>query len=63
MFGVGMIFPRAQFGVWMLVLWVVASAGLWVGCGTPEGGTSIPWNRPQTWEHQMPMGINPGYGR
>jgi len=63
MFGGGMTFPRAQSGVLMLALWVVASAGLLVGCGTPEGGTSIPWNRPQTWEHQMPMGISPGSGR
>lgn len=64
MSGGGMTSPRAQFGVRMLALWVVvASAGLWAACGTPEGGTSIPWNRPQTWEHQMPMGISPGSGR
>lgn len=63
-FGGGMISSRPQSGALALILfWVVVSAGLLAACGTPEGGTSIPWNRPQTWEHQMPMGIGSGYAR
>lgn len=56
--------PRLKSAAWAFILFgAVAGAGLFVGCGTPEGGTSIPWNRPQSWEHQMPMGVNPGYMR
>ncbi|MFA6560663.1 MAG: hypothetical protein WCV00_01985 [Verrucomicrobiia bacterium] len=58
-----MSFFRPQSPARVFILCVVVGAGLLVGCSTPEGGSSIPWNRPQTWEHQMPMGINPGYAR
>ena len=55
---------KPQFAVRTFILFcVVAGAGLFIGCSTPEGGSSIPWNRPQSWEHQMPMGVNPGYAR
>ena len=27
------------------------------GCEAPEGGSSIPWNRPQQWERQGIGGI------
>lgn len=45
-----------------LICLLIASAllGLLAGCGTPEGGTSLPWNRPATWEKSMPMGTGPG---
>jgi len=32
-------------------------AFLW-GCSTPKGGSSIPWNRPESWETQP--NLNPG---
>ncbi len=35
-----------------LVSWLTVT-----GCETPEGGSSIPWNRPQPWEHQGLPGV------
>lgn len=57
-----MTFSRL-IGSWKgVALWlVVIGAGLLVACDTPEGGSSIPWNRPESWEHQSPMGgMGPG---
>ncbi len=33
-----------------LFLVVAFVAITFVGCASPEGGSSIPWNRPQNWE-------------
>lgn len=38
----------------------VVFVGLVAACETPEGGTSLPWNRPASWEKSMPMGGGPG---
>ena len=55
-----MTFSRPIGKVKGVVLWLVLiSMGLLVACDTPEGGSSIPWNRPESWEHQGPMG---GFG-
>jgi hypothetical protein len=27
------------------------------GCSTPEGGSSIPWGRPESWEGEMSVGV------
>ena len=27
------------------------------GCETPEGGSSIPWGRPESWEGESTLGI------
>jgi hypothetical protein len=58
--GGGMSFSGSQFAALAFLLLCLAAG---VSCSTPEGGSSIPWNRPQSWEHQMPMGVNPGYAR
>ena len=47
-----------------LLLW----AGLVVlisltACKAPEGDTSLPWNKPQSWESQMPTGLGGNYNR
>ncbi len=56
-----MTFSRPIGKVKGVVLWLVLiSMGFLVACDTPEGGSSIPWNRPESWEHQTPMGIGPG---
>ena len=34
------------------VLCIAALAALLAGCATPEGGSSIPWARPEPWENQ-----------
>ena len=34
------------------VLCIAALAALLAGCPTPEGGSSIPWARPEPWENQ-----------
>lgn len=26
------------------------------GCDTPEGGSSLPWSQPQSWENQINIG-------
>lgn len=39
---------------------LAVSVALWLtftGCETPEGGSSIPWNRPQPWERQGIPGV------
>jgi hypothetical protein len=59
-----MIFPRPISSWKGVVLWLVLiSMGWLIACDTPEGGSSIPWNRPQSWEHTSPMGgFGPGMG-
>lgn len=27
-----------------------------VGCAGPEGGSSLPWSQPETWEHDIGIG-------
>lgn len=42
---------------------LVALAGffLFAGCVGPKSDSTIPWNRPATWEGQIPgMGAGPG---
>lgn len=34
------------------LLGIAALMALLVGCATPEGGSSIPWARPESWENQ-----------
>lgn len=42
---------------WLFLLALAAVAALGNGCTTPENQTSsIPWNRPQSWEGQGGMG-------
>lgn len=51
-----------------LMAWLVVSAALAGGCATPKEGevSSIPWNRPQSWEGSGALGGfrppgSPGY--
>ncbi|MEJ2744361.1 MAG: hypothetical protein P8123_01540 [bacterium] len=44
-----------------LILGIVFCAALlavFSGCSTPEGGSSIPWARPEPWENQP--NLSPG---
>lgn len=34
------------------VLFAAAAMVFLAGCSTPEGGSSIPWARPEPWENQ-----------
>lgn len=34
------------------VLGIAVLMTLLAGCSTPEGGSSIPWARPESWENQ-----------
>ncbi len=36
---------------------LLAVSFLLVGCETPEGGSSIPWDRPQPWERSGLPGV------
>lgn len=49
----------------LLALFLIASSGFLAGCATPEEDpnrvSSLPWNRPQKWEGQGPLGgFTPG---
>ncbi|MBM3889878.1 MAG: hypothetical protein FJ388_12245 [Verrucomicrobia bacterium] len=47
-----------------LLLWAGLLALIFLtACKAPEGGSSLPWNRPQSWESQMPTGMGPTYSR
>jgi hypothetical protein len=41
----------------ILIIAALASLLSITGCETPEGGSSLPWNRPQPWEHQGIGGV------
>jgi hypothetical protein len=36
----------------LLILLLLGAAVFAGGCATPEGGSSIPWARPESWENQ-----------
>ncbi|MFC1467647.1 hypothetical protein ACFLQY_03010 [Verrucomicrobiota bacterium] len=54
------IFLKKQI---LAVLIVVGVAAIMSGCTTPQQESDIPWNTPQSWEGQGPMGgmFNGGY--
>lgn len=54
------IFSKRQ--IWV-VLAALAVTALFSGCTTPQQESDIPWNTPQSWEGQGPMGgmFNGGY--
>ena len=37
-----------------LALLLAALAGLWAGCVGPRADSAIPWNRPASWEGEIP---------
>jgi len=46
---------------WLLLLGLVAGTGLGLGCASPNTSTdekvsTIPWNRPQSWEGAGALG-------
>jgi hypothetical protein len=54
--------PRRTLGWWLLLGLL---AGALAGCQTPKEGevSSIPWNRPQSWEGTGALGgMQPGGG-
>lgn len=37
----------------MILLFIVMGLILIAGCATPEGGSSLPWSQPESWEHDI----------
>lgn len=40
----------------LFLLFIVMGLVLVAGCSTPEGGSSLPWSQPESWEHDIGIG-------
>ncbi len=41
-----------------LIFMVVLSCFVIQGCSTPEGGSSLPWSQPESWETNPSLGMS-----
>lgn len=39
-----------------LLFILIISLMLITGCSIPEGGSSLPWSQPESWEHDIGIG-------
>ncbi|MFC1668431.1 hypothetical protein ACFL1T_03495 [Chlamydiota bacterium] len=46
---------RIKTSIFILIL--VSLCVVVIGCETPEGGSSIPWARPEPWEGEGTLGF------
>ena len=44
--------------VFLAGLFLIGILFLTIGCETPEGGSSLPWGRPEEWEGETNLGIS-----
>lgn len=38
------------------LFFIAISLMLVAGCAAPEGGSSLPWSQPESWEHNISVG-------
>ena len=45
----------------MAIISFLMTICMFLGCETPQGGSSVPWNQPEPWEGQVMKGFQPHY--
>ncbi|MDP3981878.1 MAG: hypothetical protein Q8Q33_10745 [Chlamydiota bacterium] len=42
--------------IFLLLLLIICAVSV-SGCATPEGGSSLPWSEPESWERSPSFGV------